>query len=81
MNRATRRKPLQIEWARNNISHSADWPVAAEILNKAYHELDEDACCIHCGFDAAEEHHLRMSVPSYRRPPKPLWAIYCHKRS
>jgi hypothetical protein len=30
------------------------------------HELDDDACCIHCGFDGAEDwwltHQLRLEI-------------------
>lgn len=44
------------------------------------HELDDDACCIHCGFDAAEEHWLRTRVPPEAREKKPDWAIYCNRR-
>ena len=31
-----------------------------DMLNRATgHEWDDDACCIHCGFDGAEWRHLR----------------------
>jgi hypothetical protein len=45
------------------------------------HELDDDGCCKHCGFDAVEEYHLRvMSVPPHAREPKPDYATYCDHR-
>ena len=47
---------------------------------RQYHELDDDGCCIHCGIDAAEEYHIRMSIPEHSRPAKPDWAKYCDKR-
>lgn len=44
------------------------------------HELDEDAVCVHCGFDAAEEHHLRVTiVPPHAREKKPAYAVYCDR--
>lgn len=46
------------------------------------HELDDDACCIHCGFDGAEEYHLRVStVHPHARMPAPFWAVYCERRT
>jgi hypothetical protein len=35
------------------------------------HELDEDACCIRCGFDAAEWWHLERQKPEGERDPQP----------
>lgn len=26
------------------------------------HDFDDDACCIHCGFDGAEWHHWRHNT-------------------
>lgn len=49
--------------------------------NRPRHELDDDSCCVWCGFDAAEEYHLRVtSKPAYAREPTPDYAIYCEKR-
>ncbi len=31
-------------------------------MKRGGHVLDDDACCIHCGFDAAEHHHWRHST-------------------
>jgi hypothetical protein len=45
------------------------------------HVWDDDACCIYCGFDAAEEYHLRITcVEPGERQPQPDWATYCKKR-
>jgi transposase len=53
------------------------WPLQPD---RPRHELDDDACCIYCGFDAAEEYHLRVtSVEPEWRKPAPDWAIYCKK--
>lgn len=37
------------------------------------HELDHDACCIHCGHDGAEEHHLRRLGYEIERTSCPVW--------
>ena len=29
---------------------------------QARHEFDEDACCVHCGFDGAEWHHWKYNT-------------------
>lgn len=47
---------------------------ASEILLGA-HEFDDDGCCIHCGFDGAEWHHLKQhmhpdDVCSQERQPR-----------
>lgn len=31
-------------------------------MKHSEHKLDEDACCIHCGFDAAEHWHWRHNT-------------------
>lgn len=61
------------------------WPDPAEQVQKHWvsqpHEPDDDGVCKHCGFDAAEEYHLRvMCVPHGAREPKPDFAKYCDKR-
>lgn len=49
--------------------------------NRLTHEYDDDCCCVWCGFDAAEEYHLRVtSKPSHAREPAPDFAIYCDSR-
>ena len=49
--------------------------------NRPMHEMDDDSCCIWCGFDAAEEYHLRViCTPEHARDPKPDFAIFCEKR-
>lgn len=35
------------------------------------HELDEDACCTKCSFDAAEWWHLEKQKPRESRDPQP----------
>lgn len=46
------------------------------------HEFDDDACCIHCGFDGAEEWWLRVAcTPDYAREPIPDYARWCEKRN
>lgn len=35
------------------------------------HALDEDSCCIRCGFDAAEWWHLEKQKPKESREPQP----------
>lgn len=45
------------------------------------HDLDEDGTCVHCGFDAVEEYHLRVTVvPEHARERRPDWAVYCERR-
>ena len=39
--------------------------------DSSQHEVDEDACCIHCGFDAAEWWHLEKHKPKEDRQPQP----------
>lgn len=39
----------------------SDWP----------HDLDDDACCHRCGFDAAEWWHLERIKPKDQREPEP----------
>ena len=57
---------------------STDWKPNKPRLK---HVLDNDACCIYCGFDGCEEYHLRVTiVPVEEREPAPDWAIYCNKR-
>lgn len=31
-------------------------------MNRPGHEWDEDAICIHCGFDGAEDDHLNQNL-------------------
>lgn len=38
------------------------------------HEYDDDACCIHCGHDGAEESHLRRAGYPADRTPCPVWS-------
>ena len=33
------------------------------------HEFDDDACCIHCGFDGAEWHHWKHNTYEGRAQP------------
>jgi hypothetical protein len=35
------------------------------------HDLDEDACCVICGFDAAEWWHLERHKPKEERERQP----------
>jgi hypothetical protein len=44
------------------------------------HDFDEDGICTWCGFDGAEEHHLRVNcTPAHARGPVPDFAIFCRK--
>jgi len=40
-------------------------------VEAAQHDLDEDACCRRCGFDAAEWWHLEKQKPKEDRDPQP----------
>jgi len=31
-------------------------------VNRLSHEWDDDACCIYCGFDGAEDHWLKSRL-------------------
>lgn len=51
-------------------------------MKKRTHVFDDDGCCEFCGFDGAEEWHLRVfSTPPHAREPKPDYAIYCDVRT
>lgn len=39
----------------------------------ARHEFDDDACCIHCGHDGAEEAHLRKLGYEVGRSSCSVW--------
>lgn len=45
-------------------------------MGASNHELDDDSCCIYCGFDAAEWWHLEKQKPKDDRDPQPI----CEKR-
>ncbi|MEY2689154.1 MAG: hypothetical protein RL375_3352 [Pseudomonadota bacterium] len=34
------------------------------------HEFDDDACCVHCGFDGAEWHHWKHNTHEGRSQPE-----------
>lgn len=54
MNRARRRRKLQLQWAiTNNAPH---------VVARLTHEFDDDGCCTKCGFDAAEWHHWKAQT-------------------
>lgn len=40
------------------------------------HELDDDACCVHCGYDGAEVHH-QVKLGVYERTDSDRW---CEER-
>lgn len=44
------------------------------------HEWDEDARCIHCGFDGAEAWHLRHSIPPHSHPKQDPSERFCSRR-
>ena len=44
-----------------------------------HHDFDDDACCIHCGFDGAEWHQWRHNTWEGRAQPEarqPLCTVY-----
>lgn len=44
------------------------------MVDRIPHEYDEDAICIHCGFDGADWYWQRMLLPKHERafyPPSP----------
>lgn len=51
------------------MSAEAQWVRDAREASRTMHEFDEDACCIHCGFDGAEWHHWKHNTWEGRAQP------------
>lgn len=53
----------------------------------AHHDFDDDACCIHCGFDGAEWHHWRHNTwegraqPEARQPECTVYDVATRERN